>query len=198
MPSPVNSVMLSGYAVNMPRRSDRNTRLVTFRMASTQTWWDGTRWNEKDTVYIDVQCWRNLAQNVLTSVVKGMPVIVSGELTLFEYVPEEGPVDRNNQPVKQRLYRLRADSVGTDMNWAQVIRWVKRTGDKDAMDTPAAADAANAPNTTVDSDLDRASSTVGVGSGTVAGEGGPDNGFDRAFAASVAPPPETDNAVAPF
>lgn len=144
MPTPVNSVMLSGHTVNMPRRSEKNADLVTFRVASTQTWWNGTEWKDKDTVFIDVQCWRNLGENVLGSVVKGMPVVISGELTLFEYTPEDGPVDRNNQPVKQRIYRVRADTVGVDMNWARVLRWAKRTGESDVVDTPAAEVASSA------------------------------------------------------
>jgi len=165
MPTPVNSVMLSGHVVNMPRRSENNTSLVTFRIASTQTWWNGTEWKDKDTVYIDVQCWRNLAENVLSSVVKGMPVVVSGELTLFEYLPEEGPVDRNNQPVKQRIYRLRANTVGTDLNWATVVHWVKRTGDKGALKNPAAHEELAGGDETA------AAST---------------NGFDRALSSSTA------------
>lgn len=129
--------MLSGNIVTAPRRSDHSNELVTFRMASTQTYWKDGAWHDRDTVYIDVQCWNTLGVNVLNSVMKGMPVFVRGELTYFEYEPEDGPRDRNNQPVKFRLYRVRASTVGMDLNWAQVRKWVRQSGDKDAIATPA-------------------------------------------------------------
>lgn len=143
MPSALNTLTLSGNVVGMPRRNEKNPDLVSFRIASTGTYWSDGAWREKPTVYIDVQCWKRLGENVLGSVMTGMPVVVTGELTCFEYQPESGPTDRDGQVYRQQIYRLKSKSVGLDLNWAKVKEWARRSSDRETKVTPAAGGGAD-------------------------------------------------------
>jgi len=61
--------------------------LVSFRVASSERRWDKAagEWVDGDRFSASVSCWRRLAEGVLTSLVKGDPVVVSGRLSVREY-----------------------------------------------------------------------------------------------------------------
>lgn len=89
-------------------------RLCSFRMVArerrfnrdTQTWVDG------DKLFLNVTCWRKLAENVGTSVFKGDDVIVYGRLYLNEY-------EINGQP--RSSMELDARAVGPDLTRCSAI-----------------------------------------------------------------------------
>jgi single-strand DNA-binding protein len=58
-------------------------RVASFRLASNVRRFDRTRgiWYDAETNYFTVTCWRQLADNVLSSLSKGDPVVVSGGST---------------------------------------------------------------------------------------------------------------------
>jgi single-strand DNA-binding protein len=57
-------------------------RVASFRLASNVRRFDRTRgiWYDAETNYFTVTCWRQLADNVLSSLSKGDPVVVSGRI----------------------------------------------------------------------------------------------------------------------
>ena len=83
-------------------------QLASFRLAAhsrrfnrtTNTWVDG------DTSFMTVNCWRSLANNVMTSVSKGDPVVVTGRLKVRDWTNDE----RSGTSVE-----LEAISVGHDL-----------------------------------------------------------------------------------
>jgi single-strand DNA-binding protein len=67
---------------------------------------DRNEWVERETVWMDVVCWRRLAEHVHASVQKGQPVIVRGRLRVTKYESDTGP--------KQGIEVI-ATSVGHDL-----------------------------------------------------------------------------------
>ncbi len=86
--------------------------VASFRVASTTRRFDrvGERWIDGDTHYFTVSCWRNLAHNVATSLMKGMPVIVTGRLRSREHEKTVG-----DQTMIMRYVDIEAVSVGHDL-----------------------------------------------------------------------------------
>lgn len=81
--------------------------LATFRLACTPRIRKNGDWVDGDTTWLTVTCWRNLAENVATSVKKGDAVVVVGKLRTSNFRRDDGSV----------LSRLTLDatSVGHDM-----------------------------------------------------------------------------------
>lgn len=84
------------------------TDLASFRIASNNRRWNRVSgvWEDGDTTFLNVTCWRSLAQNVAESVHKGDPVVVTGKLRVREWSNEE----RSGISVD-----LEATSVGHDL-----------------------------------------------------------------------------------
>lgn len=82
-------ITITGIAVTDAREIPTKTGAVgaSFRLASnsrkfnkaTNTWVDG------DTSYVNINCWRTLAANVLESVHRGDPVVVAGRMRVREW-----------------------------------------------------------------------------------------------------------------
>ncbi|MEL4164043.1 single-stranded DNA-binding protein [Corynebacterium bovis] len=123
----IASVVLAGNVVGNPERRKGTFDLVTFRMASDRRWFDGTEWQQGDTVYIDVQCWGQLGRNVLTSVSKGMAFIVVGRLIMSRW-QEELPDGTTRQ---RQAIRLKATHCGPDLNRVEVTAVRPRRSDDD-------------------------------------------------------------------
>jgi len=86
--------------------------VASFRMAAGTRRFDRSSdaWVDGDTHFFDVSCWRNLGQNVIESISKGMPIIVVGRLRSREVHKECG------DHVHSVTYRdLDAVSVGADL-----------------------------------------------------------------------------------
>lgn len=78
-------ISLTGNVVTDPqlRETADGTAVVSFRVACNSRRWDRSseRWVDGPSSYFQVSCWRDLAHNVVRSVVKGQPVLVLGHLT---------------------------------------------------------------------------------------------------------------------
>jgi len=61
--------------------------VASFRIASTLRRFDreAGRWQDVETTYLTVSCWRTLADHVVQSVHKGDPVVVTGRLRVREW-----------------------------------------------------------------------------------------------------------------
>jgi len=82
----------------------------------TQEW-------EEATSFFDVVCWRDLADNVSESLVKGARVIVSGRLEQRSWEGQDGE--------RRSKVEIVADEVGPSLRWAtaQVTKTDRRSPD---------------------------------------------------------------------
>jgi single-strand DNA-binding protein len=76
-------------AVDRQRLADGRT-VANFRVASTERRYDraGGGWVDGESLFIDVRCWRTLADNADASLVKGDRVVVTGRLFTRSYEHE--------------------------------------------------------------------------------------------------------------
>lgn len=86
--------------------------VASFRVAMSSRRFDRAteRWVDSDTHYFTVTCWRSLAHNVVQSVTKGMPVVVTGRLRTREV---ERPCAEHSHMV--RYHDIEATAVGPDL-----------------------------------------------------------------------------------
>ena len=86
--------------------------VASFRIASTVRRFDraNERWVDGDTHWFSVSCWRQLAENVASSLQKGMPVLVTGRLRSRQV---ERPCGDHAHLV--RFHDIEAVAVGPDL-----------------------------------------------------------------------------------
>lgn len=86
-------------------------KVTRFRIASRGRRFDkvSNDWVDTDPVYMSVSCWRQLGDNVMTTLHKGDTVLVVGRLTMREYD------DANGGP-RRTHYEIEATSVGPDLS----------------------------------------------------------------------------------
>jgi single-strand DNA-binding protein len=103
-------ITVIGNVVDEPRmRLTKNGHAVTnFRVASTSRRYDREqeRYVDNSTLFVNVTCWRAMAENVALSVHKGQPVMVHGRYYSREYTVNE---------VVRVAYELEANAVGHDL-----------------------------------------------------------------------------------
>ena len=99
-----------GNVVSPPRmRLTKSGHSVTnFRVASTSRRFDSEKgaYVDNSTLFVNVPCWRGLAENVALSIQKGQPVVVSGRYFQREYTVDE---------TVRVAYELEAVAVGHDL-----------------------------------------------------------------------------------
>ncbi len=108
-------ITVVGRIVNIPKRrqTEAGISVTNFRLASTARRQDrdSKQWVDGDTLFLNVSCWRQLADNVARSVIKGDPVIVRGRVFTR-------PFELDGQ--KRQSYDMEANAVGADLSWGQV------------------------------------------------------------------------------
>jgi single-strand DNA-binding protein len=109
----MNNTMMTivGNVVDEPRlriTSRNKVAVANFRVASTPRRYDREqgRFVDEPTLYVNVSCWRSLAENVADSLRKGQQVIVTGRYNQREYEVNE---------TKRIRYELEANAVGHDL-----------------------------------------------------------------------------------
>jgi single-strand DNA-binding protein len=103
-------VTVVGNLVDDPRlrTTENGVEVTNFRVASTSRKYDretGT-WVDYGQLFLGVSCWRSLGLNVVASLRKGDPVVVSGRLFTKQY-------ERDGQP--RSSYEMDAIAVGPDL-----------------------------------------------------------------------------------
>ena len=114
----MNDITITGNVVYDPeRRAASGKSWVTFRVAHNHRHRDLAtgEWVDGEPTFIEVSCWRALADNVATSVVRGMPVLVTGRLRSRETTTESG-----DSVVRRTYYSIEAESVGLDLRFTAV------------------------------------------------------------------------------
>ncbi|MGP6174461.1 single-stranded DNA-binding protein [Corynebacterium sp. A21] len=85
------------------------SRVARFRLAANRSFRDAEgNWQSTDSLFITVDCWNQLANNVKTSLAQGMPVIAVGTLLTNEWTDNKGE--------KKQQILLKANHVGLDLN----------------------------------------------------------------------------------
>lgn len=146
-------ITICGNVIDAPNqhRFESGSTVTNFRLASTARRYDkasGT-WTDGETLFLRVNCWRVLGDNVVASVVRGDPVVVSGKLTSRQY-------EFDGQ--RRTSYEVEATSVGLDLAKGQCGAFVRKRSSPAANavpDTNWGLDDGTAP--------DRTSELVGAG-----------------------------------
>lgn len=91
------------------RVGDDGATVVNFRIAANERRFDKEtgQWGDGDSLYITVTCWRRLAENVLASLVKGDPVMVTGKLRTRDFEGKDGE--------SRSVTEMEASAVGADL-----------------------------------------------------------------------------------
>lgn len=104
-------VFLAGYVTSTPTFKElaSGTATATVRVAYTPRWLNREtgEWSDGPTSFVNVLCWRALADNVAMSLRKGEPVLVMGRLRVRRFQDKEG--------MQRTVVEIDANSVGHDL-----------------------------------------------------------------------------------
>jgi single-strand DNA-binding protein len=121
-----NTVTIIGNCTRDPelRYTNNGMQVASFGVAINQRRRNNEtgQWEDGETSYFDISCFRELAENVAESVSKGTRVIVSGTLRQRSWETPDG--DRRSK------VEIIADEVGPSLRWAtaQVERQARGGG----------------------------------------------------------------------
>jgi single-strand DNA-binding protein len=118
-----NTVVIIGNATRDPelRYAASGTQIASFGVAINQRKKNERgEWEDGDTSYFDVTCFRELAENVAESISKGTRVMVSGTLKQSTWETPEGD--------KRSKVEIIADEVGPSLRWATATAERVRSG----------------------------------------------------------------------
>jgi single-strand DNA-binding protein len=149
-------VHMTGYLAADPRwkKVAGDISTARLRVASTARWRNREtgEWADGATTFVNVQCWRTLADNVSVCLRKGEPVMVSGRLHIRRYE------DREGNP--KTAVEIEASAVGHDLGrGVALFSRIRRPAPGLADGHPAdGADGAGVPS--VDGEVPMASAPV--------------------------------------
>jgi single-strand DNA-binding protein len=111
-------------------RLGEGTVVANFRVASTERRYDRATggWVDGEKLFVDVRCWRRLADNAAASLVKGDPVVVTGRL-----------FTRNYEHEGQRRSSMTLDANSVAANLSRCTATVTRTRRSAATEPSTAA-----------------------------------------------------------
>lgn len=123
-------VTMTGRVGHHPElRSTRNgIDFTRFRVAHTPRIQRENGWEDGDTSWVTVLCYRDLAANVCRSVRRGDPVLVTGRVRVEAWVDDDTKAHRESVTIDAR-------SVGHDLSLgASTFMRIRRDRDDDAAD----------------------------------------------------------------
>lgn len=109
----MNEITITGNIVFAPTLRTVGTQVMTkFRIAHNHRYRDAQTgdWMDSGTTYIDVSCWRGLAEHVCASLGKGSAVIVTGRLR-----GKERTLEIEGESEKRTFFEIEATTVGPDL-----------------------------------------------------------------------------------
>lgn len=121
-----STITITGRAGSEPREFGPKERsMCSFRLASSRGYYDDNRqWKNLPTTWVTVKTYRTLAQNLLTCLRKGTPLIVVGTLGMEEWADNTGK--------RQTQIVINASNVGPDLNYGIARLQVPRKEDEAA------------------------------------------------------------------
>jgi single-strand DNA-binding protein len=127
------------------RRLADGSVVANFRVVSTERRYDRDigGWTNGDRLFLDVTCWRRLAENTFASLVKGDSVVVTGRLYTREF---------EHEGRRRSTVTLEAQTVAADLAWctAALHRTDRRAGAVSGGETGADAGAPEGSPTRTD------------------------------------------------
>jgi single stranded DNA-binding protein len=124
-------ISLAGYLGATPklRLSPTGIPVTSLRIATTQSRKVGEEWQDGETIWFGVTCWKGLAENVVLSLRKGDRVTVSGKLAQRTWKAEDGSdkvdLDIEAQTVGVDLRRYAVDIQKPVRTHASEDVWAK-------------------------------------------------------------------------
>ena len=96
------------------RRLADGSAVANFRVVSTERRYDRDLggWTDGDKLFLDVRCWRRVAENAFASLVKGDAVVVTGRLHTREF---------EHDGRRRSTVTLEAQSVAADLAWCTAV-----------------------------------------------------------------------------
>ena len=118
-------ITIAGNLVDDPelRFTPSGQPVAKFRVASTPRYRDNStgEWKDGDSLFLTCNVWRQAAENVAESLVRGTRVIVSGRLRQRSYETKEGE--------KRTVYEVEVDDVGPSLrNASAKVTRAQRSG----------------------------------------------------------------------
>ena len=131
------TLTITGNLVDNPelRFTSTGNAVGRFRIASTPRYYDKAsgEWKDGETLFLTVNVWRQLAEHVAESMVRGTRAIVTGRLRQRSY-------EKDGE--KRTVYELEADEVGVSLRnaTAKVTRAAGNGAQRQADTDPQAGD----------------------------------------------------------
>jgi single-strand DNA-binding protein len=119
-------ITVVGNLVDDPelRFTPSGAAVANFRIASTPRIFDRqtNEWKDGDALFLSCSVWRQAAENVAESLVKGMRVVVQGNLKSRQYETREGE--------KRTVFEIDVQEVGPSLKYAtaKVTRTTRQSG----------------------------------------------------------------------
>ena len=119
-------ITVVGNLVDDPelRFTPSGAAVANFRIASTPRTFDRqtNEWKDGDALFLSCSVWRQAAENVAESLVKGMRVVVQGRLKSRQYETREGE--------KRTVFEIDVEEVGPSLKYAtaKVTRTTRQGG----------------------------------------------------------------------
>lgn len=103
--------------------------VASFNVATTKRVKDGDAWKDGPTSWVRCTVWRQYAENVAESLVKGSRVMVTGEMSQREY-------EKDGQ--KRSVWECQVEDIGPVLRYATAtVKKVERQKPADAWSEPA-------------------------------------------------------------
>lgn len=108
-----NFVTFVGNLTDDPdlRFTGSGAAVATLRVASNRRWTGRDGQQQEETTYLNVNCWRDLAENAAESLSKGDRVLVIGRLRVRSY--------ENQQGQTVWVTEIEADEIAPSLRWAR-------------------------------------------------------------------------------
>jgi len=133
------AITVIGYVGNDPvlKKSRSDLSWTQFRVGSTRRLKDAEsgQWIDGPTMWFTVKAWGNKAENIIDSIRKGSPVVVTGRLAEEPYVLTK--VGDNGEPVTERRSGLTIENAVVAIDLSRGAAKYFRT-DRDLPDPPDA------------------------------------------------------------
>ncbi|RAV34628.1 single-stranded DNA-binding protein [Corynebacterium heidelbergense] len=120
MGSNVSSIHLTGNVTSAPYivKKDTTGTLVALRVAVNHRYRTPEgEWRDGEAMFLDVQCWGQLGLNVLSSIIKGTPILVIGRLIQSTWKVEDA---KTGECQNRSVLKIKASHVGVDLNTRRV------------------------------------------------------------------------------
>lgn len=131
-------ITLVGNVVSEPelRYTKSGAAVANIRVASTPRVFDAQtkQWTDGEPLFLTCHAWREMAENVMETLAKGMRVIVTGRLRQTSWETRDGE--------RRTGFEIDADDIGPSLRFAaaQVTRNPRNSGGKGPAAGPFAAD----------------------------------------------------------